>query len=53
MGRIKIGDRRVYTLAYADDIVLLLEEEEEIRSLIERLENYSMFDKSVYGKTFS
>jgi hypothetical protein len=39
-GGIKMGDRRIYTLAYADDIVLLAEEEEGMRSMIGRLEEY-------------
>lgn len=30
----------MYTLAYADDIVLLAEDEEGMRSMIERLERY-------------
>lgn len=30
----------MYTLAYADDIVLIAEDEEEMRSMIERLEGY-------------
>jgi len=39
-GGVKVGGRKVYSLAYADDIVLLAEEEEEMRSMIERLEGY-------------
>lgn len=31
---------RVYTLLYADDMVLLAEEEEEMRSMMGRLEEY-------------
>lgn len=31
-GGVKIGDRRIYTLAYADDIVLLAEEKEGMRA---------------------
>lgn len=30
----------MYTLAYADDLVLLAEDEDEIKSLMERLERY-------------
>jgi len=39
-GEVKIGDKRIYTLAYADNIVLLAEEEEGMRSMIGRLEEY-------------
>jgi hypothetical protein len=39
-GGIRLGKRRVYSLAYADDLVLLAEGEDEMRSLIERLERY-------------
>lgn len=31
---------RVYTLSYADDMILLTEEEEEIKSIMEKLEEY-------------
>ncbi|XP_024875959.1 trichohyalin-like, partial [Temnothorax curvispinosus] len=45
MGRVKwggimLGGKRVYTLAYADDIVLIAEDEDQMKSLIERLEGY-------------
>lgn len=36
----KVGGKRVYTLAYADDIVLLAEDEEGMRSMIGRFEEY-------------
>lgn len=43
MGRVKwgvkLGEGRIYTLAYAD-MMLLAENEEEMRSMIERLEVY-------------
>lgn len=39
MGRVKLGKGRVCTLAYADDIVLLAEEEDEMRSMMGRLED--------------
>jgi len=39
-GGIKLRGRRIYSLAYADDLVLLTKKEEEMRSLIERLEGY-------------
>lgn len=35
-----MGERKVYTLAYADDMVLMAEEKEEMRSMIGRLEEY-------------
>lgn len=45
MGRIKwggvrVGEGRVYTFAYADDLVLIAEDEDQLRSIIERLETY-------------
>jgi len=40
-GGVKLGEERIYSLAYADDIVLLSEEEGEMRSLMERLEKYT------------
>ena len=39
-GGVRLGGERIYTLAYADDLVLLAENEEEMRSMIERLEGY-------------
>jgi len=39
-GGIKVGDGRMYTLLYANDMVLLAEEEGEMRSMLERLEKY-------------
>lgn len=39
-GGVKLGEGRVYTLAYADDMVLLAGNEEEMRSMMERLEVY-------------
>lgn len=36
----RLGGRKIYTLAYADDVVLLVEKEEEMRSMMERLEGY-------------
>lgn len=40
MGRDKVGEERIYLMAYADDITLLAEGEDEMRSLIGRLEEY-------------
>jgi len=37
---IKVEKKRIYSLAYADDIVLLAEDEEGMRSMIGRLEDY-------------
>lgn len=39
-GGIEVERRRIYSLAYADDIVLLAEDEEGMRNMIERLEEY-------------
>jgi hypothetical protein len=39
-GGIRLGKGRVYSLAYADDLVLLAEGEDEMRSMIGRLESY-------------
>lgn len=39
-GGIKLEEDRIFTLAYADDMVLLTKNEEEMRSMIERLERY-------------
>lgn len=39
-GGVRLGEDRVYTLAYADDMVLVTEGENEMRSMIERLEDY-------------
>lgn len=40
MGRGKDRGRRVFSLAYTDNIVLLAEEEGGMRNMIERLERY-------------
>lgn len=37
-GGVRLSKEKVYTLAYADDMVLMAEGEDEMRSLIERLE---------------
>lgn len=36
----KVGRKKVYSLQYADDIVLMAEEEDEMRSMVEWLEGY-------------
>ncbi|KAL6420586.1 hypothetical protein ACFW04_014633 [Cataglyphis niger] len=37
---VKLGGIKVYTLAYADNVVLIAEEEEGMRSMIGKLEGY-------------
>lgn len=37
---IRLGERNVYTLAYADNIVLFSKDEERMRSMIGRMEKY-------------
>lgn len=39
-GGVRLGEVRVYTLSYVDDMVLLAEGEDEMRSMMERLEVY-------------
>ncbi|XP_076278429.1 uncharacterized protein LOC143208167 [Lasioglossum baleicum] len=39
-GGVRLGDRKVYTLAYADDIAMLAEDEEGMRGMIRTLERY-------------
>ncbi|KAL6419260.1 hypothetical protein ACFW04_013990 [Cataglyphis niger] len=39
-GGVKLGEMRIYILANADDVVLIAEEEDGMRSMIERLEGY-------------
>ncbi|XP_067207866.1 golgin subfamily A member 6-like protein 22 [Linepithema humile] len=39
-GGVKLRGNRIYSLAYADDMVLVAEEEEEVRGMMERLERY-------------
>jgi len=39
-GGVKLGEGKIYTLSYADDMVLLAEEEDEMRSLMGKLEGY-------------
>jgi len=40
LGEVRLGEKRIYNLAYADDVVLMTKEEEKIRSIMERLERY-------------
>jgi len=37
---VRLGEKRIYSLAYADDMVLVAEKEEEMRSMMEKLERY-------------
>lgn len=39
-GGVKLKDGRVYMLAYADDLVLLAEEEKGMRAMMTKLERY-------------
>lgn len=45
-GGAKVGGDRLYTLAYADDIVVLAEEEGQMRSMMERL---GLFKRKEFG----
>lgn len=38
LGRVRIGGKKIYSLAYAVDLVIMAEEEDEMRNLMERLE---------------
>ena len=40
MGRGEAGGKKVYTLAYADDVAVVAEEEEEMRGMMAKLERY-------------
>lgn len=40
MGGIKVGGRKVFSLAYADDVVVVAEEEGGMRRMMRRLEKY-------------
>lgn len=37
---VRLLGERVYTLSYVDDMILLTEEEEEMKSIMEKLEEY-------------
>lgn len=39
-GGIKLGEKKIYSLAYADDMVLVAEEEEEMKAMLARMERY-------------
>lgn len=42
---VKLGGRKVLCLAYADDVVLMAEKENEIRSILEKLKWYVVSGK--------
>jgi len=37
---VRLGEKKSYSLTYADDIMLMTENEGEMRSMLERLETY-------------
>lgn len=39
-GGVKLGGRKIYTLAYADDIAIMAEDEEGMKGIIGKLEKY-------------
>lgn len=39
-GGIRLGEEKIYTLAYADDVVLIAEDEGGMKSMMVKLENY-------------
>lgn len=39
-GGIKLGEEKIYSLAYADDMILMAEEEEEMKAMLARMERY-------------
>lgn len=39
-GAVKLREKKMYTVAYADDMVLMAEEEEKMRSMMERFSEY-------------
>jgi len=39
-GGVKLEGGKIFSLAYADDIVLMVDKEEEMGNMIERLERY-------------
>lgn len=40
MGKVSVRGEKIYTLTYADDMVVMAEEEAKLRSMIKRLERY-------------
>lgn len=39
-GGVKLEGEKIYSLVYADDVVLLAEDEAEMKNIMERLEKY-------------
>lgn len=39
-GGVKLGGRKIYTLAYADDIAVIAEDEEEMKGIMGKLDKY-------------
>ena len=39
-GGVRLGERKIYSLSYADDMVLMAEDEEGMKAMIMRLEGY-------------
>lgn len=39
-GRVKLGERKIYTLAYTDDIAVMAEDEKKIKGVMGKLEKY-------------
>jgi len=39
-GGVRLGEGKIYTLSYADDVVLMAEEEQDMRAMLSRLERY-------------
>lgn len=37
---VRLGEEKIYTLAYADDVVLIAERENGMKSMFKRLEEY-------------
>lgn len=39
-GGIRVGNRKIYSMAYTDDIVVVVEDENEMKGMISKLEKY-------------
>lgn len=46
LGRVTLGEKRIFTLSYADNMVLIAEGKDEMRSIIKRLEGYMDREKN-------
>lgn len=40
-GGVKLGENKVYSLTYADDVVILARDERSMKSMMARLERYA------------